>query len=329
MSTDHHAPHDQVLWQGPSRREAEELVLALASVGIDYRFDRDGERNVVRVRSPDLLRAREEVRALEKDRADDRALLLDPADDRREAHRSTGRGLVGAIGYAFLLLANATLQKISTLDGWARGGVLEPEAIRRGEIWRGLTALGLHADAFHFLGNVLLGALFVFFLAEEIGVGLALFLAFFSGALGNVLGTFFRHLDQSVIGASNAVFAALGLLAGSAITKKTGAVGLIAQFKRWRPFVAALALLGLYGGISTSAAFPGAGLPDDEGGPTNIDVYGHFCGFLAGCLVGVIFARRRAWRDRGGIQWVFFAGLILLWPTAWWLVYLKNFGGEK
>lgn len=159
--------------------------------------------------------------------------------------------------------------------GWTEAGALDADAVfRRGEWWRLATALFLHADTAHALSNAL-GGLFVFS-AVLTTFGRA------RGWLGLALASLAGNLAVAAInwpgpyrslGASTAVFAAVGLLAGRAIRVAANSD----HPHRWRamfvPLAAGLTVLGLYGA-----------------GGLQIDVGAHATGFAAGLVLG--FAAR-------------------------------------
>lgn len=138
---------------------------------------------------------------------------------------------------------------------WFSRGDADAVAMVHGEWWRALTALTLHADAAHAAGNALFGAVFVALLARRLGTGVALFLTVCAGALGTLATAFLVQRDFASVGASTAVFAALGALA-------------VLPERRGRKLAAAVALLG----------FLGTG--------KHADLVGHLCGFLFGLLLG-------------------------------------------
>lgn len=152
--------------------------------------------------------------------------------------------------------------------------------LREGEWWRPFTALFLHADGMHLLGNVLLGGFFCVLVAQTFGAfrGWAMILA--SGTLGNVLNLLPRA-DESYLslGASTATFGALGLLVGAGICQAWHA-------RHWRelkplivPLGAGLIALGWWGG--------GSAAPEDR-----TDVTAHVFGWLVGLVLGAVVAAR-------------------------------------
>ncbi len=179
---------------------------------------------------------------------------------------------VSALGvaYAAALLTFFAVTGESRLGStWFSHGVADALAIQRGEIWRALTALTLHADFGHVAGNAVAGAIFLTMLARRLGAGRALFYTLVAGTLANLANAFAHPGGHRSIGASTAVFAAVGLLVTTQLlwTLRGGA-------RRWTeyaaPFVGGLALLGFLGSSP------------------HTDLAAHGFGILAGAVVGVI-----------------------------------------
>lgn len=144
------------------------------------------------------------------------------------------------------------------------------------EGWRPFTALFLHSDFPHLLGNLLGGAIFGTLVVRSIGpiIGLTAILA--SGTLGNALNAYFHFPEEHrSLGASTAVFGALGILAAH------GSIELLRHRRAlpWRRIIAPLLggfiLLGWMGG----------------GSPGSLtDVGAHIAGFLSGIALGAACA---------------------------------------
>ena len=144
-----------------------------------------------------------------------------------------------------------------------------------GEWWRPFTALFLHADRMHLLSNVASGVLFGTWVCRSLGpwLGWALILA--AGTLGNTLNAASR-LDTAFasLGASTAVFGALGILTGVAIYQVTRDRPGPRSFRYLVPLGGGLVLLSWLG----------------VGSDPRTDVAGHVCGFAVGILLGVAAA---------------------------------------
>ena len=97
---------------------------------------------------------------------------------------------------------------------WEHAGLADAGLIMAGEWWRAATALTLHADAAHLLGNVFVGSLFCAVLAAQTGLGSGLLCMVAAGVLGNLANAAVHGSDHLSLGFSTAVFGAAGAIAG-------------------------------------------------------------------------------------------------------------------
>lgn len=172
-----------------------------------------------------------------------------------------------------LLLAifhNLTRLNIPIFDrpapDWLDLGSAKVHLVHYGEWWRLVTALTLHADWLHLLSNLTIGGFFVVLLCREFGSGLAWTLLLAAGTLGNWANAQLQFPTHSSIGASTAVFGAVGTLAAINLVRHR-----FNRRGRWKMIVAAaLSLLALLG---------------TEG--KNTDLGAHLFGFLFGAGLGV------------------------------------------
>lgn len=145
--------------------------------------------------------------------------------------------------------------------------------IEHGEWWRPFTALFLHADLPHLMGNLLVGLGFTVFVSRTFGAALAWVLILLCGALGNAVNCLFHYPDAFYsLGASTAVFAALGLLSGGGMAESWHMRPHWTWPKIIAPFLAGVVLLGMLG-VSADPL---------------TDVLGHVCGFTVGVVAGII-----------------------------------------
>jgi membrane associated rhomboid family serine protease len=194
-------------------------------------------------------------------------------------------------------------QRISP-PSWEERGAAESAAILRGEWWRTITALTLHADGPHLAANLATGLLFAAFVVPQLGSGLAWLAILLSGALGNAINAWgYRGEPHFSIGASTACFGALGLLVGAELLVRWREPG---RRNRWQlivPLGAGLALL----------AFLGVG---EEG--KNIDYMAHGWGLLVGLAEGLLAEALRV-KERAPpfVQRLAAAGTLVLIGVAW------------
>ena len=157
-----------------------------------------------------------------------------------------------------------------------------------GEWYRCFTALFLHADVGHLLGNVLIGGIFCVFVARTFGPIRGWISILASGTLGNLM-TSWLHFPEGFksLGASTATFGALGLLVGGSalLAYRSRSARKIGGFAL--PFIAGAILLGWFGSGGGDAA-------------SKVDVLAHVMGFCAGALIGLVLARNPPASKYGG-----------------------------
>ncbi|QEF98425.1 Rhomboid family protein [Stieleria maiorica] len=210
---------------------------------------------------------------------------------------------IGVVVYAAVVVVIG----LSTLP-WGLGGDLftpgEMQAgkVLAGDAWRCVTALTLHVDEGHLASNLLFGILFGFLAGRTVGGGIAWFSIVSAGAVGNWLNALVQQPEHRSVGASTAVFAALGLLVAAALRpRRSSGESLL---RRWRPLVAGVMLLALIGV-----------------GGERTDVTAHVTGFFAGLLIGAISSRiPTRWLADERTQWLAglatFAVVTLAWVVA-------------
>lgn len=207
-------------------------------------------------------------------------------------------GLALVAAYAFGERAHPALHVYPRL--LLERGSADAAAIWNGEWWRAATALTLHGDGPHVLGNAVVSTLFVSLVCVRLGCGPALLLTVLGGVLGNLCNALVMGPPHDSIGFSTAVFAAAGLLATQ---------GLADRSRWWRPLVPLGAGFGLL-------AMLGAG-------GENTDLGAHLFGFGAGLLLGAAAweLTRRYGRPGKTMSWmagVASAALPLgAWVMAW------------
>ncbi len=288
---------------GVAEKRAREWSLVLSARGVTHRLFQDGD--IWRIGVPGRLadRAVDEIRAYVSENA--RRGGGPPPVPRPVPARSVAWVMAG-IGFSFVFLVSNPVIWGRRLD-FVRLGVGDTAAMLfSGQWWRAVTALTLHADGAHLLGNVVVGGLFMAFLCRETGVGAGFFLALLAGAGGNCLKALIEGPGHHFLGASTAVFGALGVLGG--LVSVSRARGL--SWRRVAPFGAGLMLLALLG----------AGEEDAAG---KIDLGGHFLGFAFGAALGAALgaARRRGWHVAAyglnqALGCLAVAGVVAAWVSA-------------
>lgn len=178
--------------------------------------------------------------------------------------------------------------------------------ILEGEWWRLVTALTLHADLAHLLSNLMIGGVFIILLCRELGSGLTWSLLLGTGILGNLLNACLQSPTHRSIGASTAVFGAVGLMAAITAVRYRHHL-----YRRWFiPVASGLALLAILG---------------TEG--KNTDLGAHLFGFAFGLLSGLLTEYITGKLGRPGKLLNIMlasasAGVILL--SWWWALFLGS-----
>jgi membrane associated rhomboid family serine protease len=191
---------------------------------------------------------------------------------------------------------------------WLGAGRLEAGPLLGGEWWRAVTALTLHIELAHLGGNLAFGAFFGYFVGRYVGSGVGWLTVLVAAAGANVVNAWMQAAEHRSIGASTAVFAALGLLA--AYTWRRGFLRETPWRARIGPIVAGLGLLAFTGTAGE-----------------NTDLGAHLFGFLAGLAGGWWLARfaRIEWLSNRRVQWAAGA-LALATVVAAWAVALAARG---
>jgi membrane associated rhomboid family serine protease len=191
-------------------------------------------------------------------------------------------------------------------------------ALLLSEPWRMITALTLHADPQHIVGNALSGSIFGLMVSRRIGGGGALLAVLVTGIVGNTLNAV-HHLPggHRSIGASTAVFGAVGILAALQTVIDWGRRREARQQGGRRRYRAVDVVAPIIGGLALLGSL-GAG-----GG--NTDVWAHGYGFLAGVGIGVVLGlvvRRQGSQPSGLVQGLSVAAASLIVGGAWLLAIL-------
>jgi rhomboid protease GluP len=216
----------------------------------------------------------------------------------------------GAIAYVLVLLITAYCAGRGLFGkDWLAAGELEAGAGL--DWWRAATALTLHLDQMHLLSNLLFGVVAGLAVARLFGPGIAWLSILITAACANFTEMMIAPASHRAIGASTAVFAALGLLAGFAWRERLSLRERL--WYRWAPLIAGICLLALLGA-----------------GDAHVDVLGHALGFLFGVAVGWIFAYMGvpAHRDRR-LQMLAGAAAASLIGAAWLAALHAPVGGAS
>ena len=249
--------------------------LVLASRGIPYQLRSTSEQRILCVPESWLETARNELETF--------ALEEEAWHNPEPGHVPLRYGRIEPTLWVFFglfvfhLLTTATVYEGLGHIAWQEWGSAKEWLILQGELWRSGTALTLHADSAHLAGNIGLGALFVALLCREIGSGWGWLIVVGSGMLGNIGNAWISTYGHTAVGASTAVFGAVGAIGGLRAWQGRGNRVVLDSLLPLGAGLGILAMLGTGGG--------------------NTDVGAHFWGFGCGVVLGNLFggALRLSW----------------------------------
>jgi len=147
-----------------------------------------------------------------------------------------GRTLTG-VAAGLAILAFAVLAGLPPPGSLVASGSADAARMLQGEWWRAGTALTLHADLAHAAANAVAIGIFLGAVARRLGPALATWLALTAGVVGSVLTALVVRGGHVSIGASTAVFGALGTLSALQVPRRSA----------WLTLGVGVALLGLLG----------------------------------------------------------------------------------
>ena len=249
------------------KREAEDWALVLIAEGIPSTIQRVDGTFTLQVASKAHATAREILTAWQIERAE-RARRIALPIPRGATTFETATAYVCALALLAFYLGLEASDRSSLFREIGRS---QAALVLDGQGWRLVTALTLHADLPHVIGNTLFGGFFLAALAGRVGIGFAVLGFVVSGTLGNLANALYYESAHSSIGASTGVFGLVGVLAGLAAWRRHQ----LATPGRgaWVAFAAGLGIVAMLG----------------SGGP-KVDFSAHLFGLAAGGLTGLLLA---------------------------------------
>ncbi len=287
------------VFRSPDERSARERALVLRAKEIPFRYVRLQGAHRLFVEAHQAERGLQELSAYEEENRGRRSAGA-PPPPMPGAWTSTAAAL--GVLVTLYLLDRGNLFDLN----WRGAGIAHADAIRRGELWRAVTALMLHDGPVHLASNLVFLGFFGFLAAYVHGLGLAWLAIFCAGTLGNLANAWIQPSEHLSLGASTAVFGAIGILAGSEWRRRF----LLRQRRILvlMPLVVALWFLGWFG------------IPQDpkELVFLRVDIFAHVFGLLSGIPIGALlpFFLERGARRRN-VQAALGAAALLFVLFAW------------
>lgn len=293
----------------PHERKARDHALVLQSMSIWHVIRRSYVGWVLLVRDADYAAAASAIDGYEEENRDW------PPRPVRERPRHTASPVTPLLFLTLIAFFLVTGPAAADSHWFSQGTAVTREVLSS-QPWRAVTALTLHADGTHVLGNAISGTVFASAVHRRLGAGGSALAILASGILGN-LGNALWHRGigdpgHGSIGASTAVFGAIGLLAATQVVVNFGVRAEDRKAKASRtwtdiagPLVGGFALLGALG----------------AGGPTT-DLGAHLFGFLSGVAIGAVAAwpqRRHSVSVEAGSRQLGHTVAIGSGAPSWWM----------
>lgn len=265
------------IFRSHRRASCEERAFVLHAVGIESSLAWNGRTWSLLVDADTAPTAIEQLLGYEGENRPHR-----PPPSAEPHDRSAWLGSAAYVG--ILLVVGFLAGRRAFGHDWFDSGALHAASVRSGELWRAVTALTLHADLGHLLANLGFGAFFGLLAGQLLGPGVTWFCVLLAAVTANLLNSLIHEARYVSIGASTAVFAALGLLAAYSWRRHSESDSRLAY--RWAPLVAGIALLGFMGV-----------------GGERTDVLAHLTGFVMGIVAGGLLSLIRR-RPRPRVQFI-------------------------
>jgi rhomboid protease GluP len=273
-----------------TEKDVNTCLVILAAAGITYRLTGQPDDWTVWVDAEDSDAAIAEIEKYFQENHE----TSEQTDVWSGFSRNIHTGLGAALG---LLSAQIFMNHHGDVAFYSENYGASASAILNGEIYRTVTALMIHADAVHLIGNLAALVLLFTVVCSIQGAGVASFCVLMSGALGNYASALLYRSSHLSIGSSTAVFGALGILIShQTFTSFRSATG---RLKAWLPIGGGLCLLGLF----------------SEGAHT--DILAHLFGLGSGMLIGCFFELAFRKAPAPVFQCLFFSAAVMVILMAW------------
>jgi rhomboid protease GluP len=251
------------LFKDLSGDQAEAYALVLSSSGIWHRITR-GERGwdlwVHDANSEKALNAIQQYL--------DEEQVLEPTDE--SLPHEYPKTFAGVGASVILLACHVAVTIGHRHEDFVRAYGSSAFHILHGQWYRAVTSLMIHANTLHLAGNMVGIALFGTAVCTTMGWGVGCLMILATGIVGNLANALLFRAGHLSVGASTAVFGAIGILAAHQFSKKFRLRG--HRMRAWLPLAGGVALLGM--------------LSSGE----RVDVTAHLFGFAAGTILGAFHA---------------------------------------
>jgi len=252
-----------ILFNNLTAEEAETYALVLASSAIAHRTRKGPQGWELIVETEDFETAFEAIREY---LVENRQAVPVPGGIPAAVYQRNFSGIWVALGLLVCHLTVVTHLESATI---VKTFGASARHILDGEYYRCVTALMLHGDVTHLVSNMVGIAIFGTAVCAVTGLGVGWMMILMTGLIGNFLNALLYQTEHLSVGASTAIFGAIGILGAYQFMRRFRQPG--QRLKAYLPLGAGLALL----------AFLGAG--------ARSDLMAHLFGFAVGIAAGGIY----------------------------------------
>ncbi|MBW1835976.1 MAG: rhomboid family intramembrane serine protease [Deltaproteobacteria bacterium] len=249
------------LYQNLSREQADICGLVLTSSGIFYRTKKRKSGWMVWVNNKDFARALSSISLYFEENPELQFNVQTPADKHRKTFTGIWMAIILMVFYVAIGEDNQAFIKIYGSSA---------DHILKGEVYRTATSLMLHVDAVHLVGNMAAIALFGSVVCSVMGIGTGWLMILLTGMTGNYANACLYQTHHLAVGASTAIFGAIGIIATHQFWRKMALPG--EKMKAWLPLAGGLGLLAMLGS-----------------GGGRVDLMAHLFGFGAGLTIETLY----------------------------------------
>ncbi len=251
------------LFVNMSAEQANLCALVLSSSGIPYTTTEAGQGWEVWVKDGDVEPALEAIRRYFRENPENAPGGTPPPP--RAVKTATGLLAAGLLALVYAAVGAHRAEAV-----FVEKFAASADRILAGEYYRVLTALMLHSDMTHLAGNMVGLALFGTAVCSAVRPGPGWLMILLAGIIGNAGNAALYRGGHVSLGASTAVFGAVGILCALQFWRRLHGSG--ERSRAWLPLAGGLAFLALLGG-----------------GGHRVDLMAHLLGLGAGLLLGFAY----------------------------------------
>ncbi len=299
MAASHDSPHDSLILTVDDPNLVYSYSLVLSAVHIPHRINCQArDHHEIYVAEQHVHKAQYEIAAYTQENQN--WPTSPPKEDTfAPTFLAMSPIIIGLLIYIFAITGDWAPESL-----WFAKGAGDSNAILNNlQFYRLITALTLHADIVHLLGNCFLGGILLHFLLHITGNGIGLITVLATATFANFINVIIHGQNHHFVGFSTAIFSIIGMLCTISFARKT--VRPLLHF--FMPVMAGLALLAILGS---------SGERTDLGA----HLFGLLCGFISGNVVRIpgYDIVRKSFLLQTLLGTTFFGVVFLSWHLAFW-----------